>query len=551
MPSWFLRVEATNIYDNFLDCPQLSVVRGASLGMRFVVQELAAALRERLEPVSIGASVGLFAVRDGQPPDQALREAVAFLEREAGDIATFVADIHPAPDTADAPPPTEALLALNRFRQMREPSVMWTQERLQAPADAATHACCEWSDRWLAQTHGPERDGERAAVAGWVRQRYDRGRGAKQEDARSARSFYRRELTGDSGTPDKAHEDLAKRLAEVEFAHDLGELARLKAKRNLNGKIAVFYADGNRFSAIQREARTGKELHDFDTTLRRLRRGLLAHLLRPFCDERRDDLRGPASVEGTGFLRLETLLWGGDEMILVVPAWHGLDLLTSFFEHTRDWKYPRKEGAKERTYPLTHAAGLVFANAKTPIHQLTNLARDLADGVKARFANGPENAWDYLVLESVDFIECGADALRKQRYGALGKPASLRAPPSSLSSTPLMEEEIRRGALRWVAAAARAPLAAVPEESAAAEQPAAKKREPEDQRRRRRFVSVLGAAAAEKLDRTVAELFPPMGGAAASEESAPPVWPWVHLCELWDYLPSHANAAVPARERTA
>lgn len=543
MPSWFLQVQATNLYDNFLDCPQLSVVRGASLGMRFVVQDLAAALREHLEPVSIGASVGLFAVRAGHSPDEARREAVAFLEREAeaaGDIATFVVDIHASSEAADALPPTEALVALNRFRQMREPSVIWTDGRLHAAPDVAARPC-EWSDRWVAQTRGPERDGQRAAVAGWVRQRYDRGRGAKQGDARSAGSFYRRELNDDSRTPDKAHADIARRVTEVGFARELGELAHLPTKRNLSGKVAVFYADGNRFSAIQRKARSRKDLHDFDSTLRRLRRGLLADLLRPFCDPARTDLRG-AGKDGAQFLRLETLLWGGDELILVVPAWHGLDLLTRFFAHTRDWKY-----GKDR---LTHAAGLVFASAKTPIHQLTDLARGLAERVKGRFTAepadaGPENAWDYLVLESVDFIERGADALREQRYGALGVPSPLRAPPPSLGSTPLPDEEIRRSALRWMASAARQSPAPARGESAVAGKQAATGIETEAQRRRRRLVSVLGATRTAELDRAVAELFPPLTGAARLEET------WAHLCELWDYLPSRANAAAPAQERTA
>ncbi|GMV31730.1 MAG: hypothetical protein AMXMBFR59_38550 [Rhodanobacteraceae bacterium] len=546
MQSWFLRVGATNIYDNLLDCPQLSVARGASLGMRFVVQELAAALRDRVEPISIGASEGLFAVRAGHSAEEVSREALAFLERDAhahGDIATFVVDIHPGPEAADALPPDEALRALNRFRQMREPSVIWTQDRLQAAPDMTARPC-EWSDRWVAQTDGPERDDHRPAVAGWVRQRYDRGRGAKQDDARSVRSFYQRELKGDGGAPDKAHADVAKRLADVGFAHDLGELARLPGKRNLSGKIAVFYADGNRFSAIKQQARTRKELNEFDTQLRSLRRGLLADLLRPFCDPLRTDLRGESPRDGASFLRLETLLWGGDEMILVVPAWHGLDLLSRFFAHTRDWKF--------RGNRLTHAAGLVFASAKTPIHQLTGLACGLADGIKARSGTSPENAWDYLVLESVDFIERDAESLRAQRYGALGTPSPLRAPPPSLSSTPLLDEEIRRSALRWVAAATRPSPAPARMAPAVAGQPAAAAREEtEDQRRRRRFVSVLGTADAAKLDQTVAESFPPLFAETQPAGAAPPIWPWVHLCELWDYLPSHANAPAPAREQTA
>ena len=88
--------------------------------------------------------------------------------------------------------------------------------------------------------------------------------------------------------------------------------------------------------------------------------------------------------------RLETLLWGGDEIIWVVPAWKGWELLQFFFT---EFRYPASA-------PLTFSAGLVFCHKKAPIHTIRSLAGKLVSHLKGR----SENRFLYRVLESFDHI---------------------------------------------------------------------------------------------------------------------------------------------------
>lgn len=551
-----LRIEATNIYDNLLDCTQLSVMRGASLGMRSIVKQLERAFAHSLVAVSTGASTGVFELKPGGDATAIRRDVTAYLQRFAGDIATFVVDVTESDDAVAA---IERAIALNRFRQMREASVVWTDNRLRtAPGDEQSDSLCAWSDRWPAHAAGPERDGDVELIAGWVRHRYDLGHGSKQVDERTTskqaddqdKSFYRRELTPPGGEAiSEEHERIRTRVNRYRFAHDLNEIARLPDKRNLDGKIAVIYADGNQFSKVQRDAIeaagvTNKlgVLQAFDQKLQTLRRGLLATVLQPYCHDKRTDLRAPTHRNDGEFLRLETLLWGGDELTMVVPAWHGLDFLASFFAHTEDWKFGE--------VPLTHAVGVVFAHAKTPIHRLDGMARLLADEVKDELKKQSrrENAWSYLVLESVDVLEQSPEHYRQQRYGSLQpssvkqgmddeaqnpckRPATLLALAPAIAELKPRNDEIRHGSLRWIRDATTLPL--------------------DDRgllRRKRRFKSVIDEAKFNALDAQLRALFPPL---APLDADLAELWRWAHLCELWDYLPDHANAPSPAAQEAA
>jgi len=91
-----------------------------------------------------------------------------------------------------------------------------------------------------------------------------------------------------------------------------------------------------------------------------------------------------------------------------VPAWKGLELLNYFYQVSRDWEF---EGEK-----LTHAGGLVFCRAKTPIRRIRRFAQELADGVKDSKNGRKENLFDYMVLESIDYPSESPDKLRKKIF---------------------------------------------------------------------------------------------------------------------------------------
>ena len=74
--------------------------------------------------------------------------------------------------------------------------------------------------------------------------------------------------------------------------------------------------------------------------------------------------------------RIETLMWGGDELIWAVPAWCALDAVQFFFDQSADWRDPI------RNKRLTHAIGMVLCSHNAPIRGIVQLARELADHAK-------------------------------------------------------------------------------------------------------------------------------------------------------------------------
>ena len=114
-------------------------------------------------------------------------------------------------------------------------------------------------------------------------------------------------------------------------------------------------------------------------------------------------------------IRLETLLWGGDELTFVAPAWLGFELLQNFYQ-TVEMKL---KGEKQA---FTHAAGIVFCHAKSPIRLMRQLANALADHNKNNYPDGREyNYWDYIILESTDYpSNNNIDDFFTQQYASLG-----------------------------------------------------------------------------------------------------------------------------------
>ncbi|MBK6744819.1 MAG: hypothetical protein IPG66_18440 [Hydrogenophilales bacterium] len=116
-------------------------------------------------------------------------------------------------------------------------------------------------------------------------------------------------------------------------------------------------------------------------------------------------------------IRLEILLWGGDEMMFVVPAWKGWWLLDFFFSKSEDWEAP----VGEQSDRLHHAAGLVFCHHNAPIARVKHLAKNLAELVKTTLGDDKPNrsGCAYLALESFDSV--GLDLERYLDRTLLGK----------------------------------------------------------------------------------------------------------------------------------
>jgi hypothetical protein len=215
------------------------------------------------------------------------------------------------------------------------------------------------------------------------------------------------------------------------FTDDFEELAT-GGPGNLNRKIAVIHIDGNKFGVIQREVcKTEQGQENFDRFLQDHRRELFRTLLREFATN--------SEWHNGEDLRFETLVWGGDEMTWVVPAWTGMQLLLRFYELCRGWTYPVEGGM-----PLHHSAGFVFCHHKAPIHRVVRLAEDLIEIAKG-VSSEPHIA--YAVLESFDHLGVEAKGyLAKHIAEPLGlKLADLVLTPSGLEALrkarPILERE--------------------------------------------------------------------------------------------------------------
>jgi hypothetical protein len=403
MPRYYLHVEAVNLAHTVYDTYDIITIRGGSFILLDAVEELADHFSGRLQPITSAASQGLFAF-EAEAGDEAgrqrlLREVLSVLNARTGGHATFLAAIEP--EIQDGfPLVLERLAAQIRRLQWRMPTVA-------VPDFAPTAQEC-FIDGWRPGVHPYRGDPavKGAAISDATQFRRDEGRKIKH------RLFYR--LLGD----EKYRGNLC--------AKDLGELALDPHKGILSGKIAFIHVDGNSFGRIRRALCTTPDLRGrFDRQIQDgCRKPFLKALLQRA--EAEPDFR-TVDESGAPALRIEVLLWGGDEMTLVVPAWKGLEVIELFFQHARQLAF---DGVQ-----LSHRAAIVFCHHNAPILQIRRLAEDallgrtrddIQDGLdraitgdprfgaladqprsdlRARLSDHPYgNALHYLVLESFDTL---------------------------------------------------------------------------------------------------------------------------------------------------
>jgi len=355
-----LRVEGVNMRFVVEDTQDLKTISGGSQMLLNAIHELAdcAAFRAKLAPISLGASAGLFEVTDARVSADVVAEQL----RTTHPHLTLV--VH-AVDGTDFSVDEERVRAANRWGQMSQPSLAFPQR--------GGSAC--------------KHDRVRPAIENGI---------SPSVEARRA--------------TDKAnfYATFAKRPG-LTLCQDLDTLASDRTRSNLDGKIAVIYADGNHFGkTIAQNCVSPDSLRAVDRAIQEKRQALLGSVV------------DRAEKTTNNELRLETLLWGGDESIWVVPAWRGWETLQFFYE-TAQWALrPRdiptivdakdmKEGVD---VPLHHGAGIVFCHRSAHIHRMTSLAKNLAEIAKKKSRD--RSLFAYQVLESFDATGLDLDAFRKR-----------------------------------------------------------------------------------------------------------------------------------------
>jgi len=212
----------------------------------------------------------------------------------------------------------------------------------------------------------------------------------------------------------KGNHDLAEWLGAAQKLHEA-------LPRAVRGKMAVLYADGNEFTAIRTQMGGNSDaLKQFSDAAKPTMQKMLAAVVNVVAAGAQDGATTTQQVAARYYdfpeegnsdgifpqqLRFETLLYGGDEVCFVVPAWFGLAMAKAFFEVVK--------GAEVAGHPLTFKAGLVFAPVKMPIRVARGLAKDLADSVK----QGRSNRLGIHAFESVEPPANGLMTLRKGLFG--------------------------------------------------------------------------------------------------------------------------------------
>lgn len=440
MAKVLVRAEGVNFAATVFDTNDLSTIRGASLALLRMDGLIRASLETKFGKTNVsevfaGASQAAYEVT-GDHPDlaDAARAAVnaALRDGRAVDGATSppinavlphmtimvdTAPVMPAPKGGD---PTEAALlaaeAANKARQFRS----WTVDAQAVNPTAEDMDYLDGrrpgvqridlpKDKVLVPTAmtAPMAKSDSVRVSHATERRRAFGRDQRQR-------FYRAELGVDAFKTLFGIDELTPVVNEVRH---LVEDAGRDIPIALQNKIAVVYADGNLFG----KARDKVGAKEFSEKLKPMRRDLLRRLLAWMLA----GVNEPGYMEKFGVatkedrsrfgLRLETLLWGGDEMAFTMPAWLAYPFVVKFIEATDMWAPIGGE-------KLSHAFAITIADRKTPLRQLRAIAHDAADIAKNAGLRG-EDSLTIDIFESNVPSEGESSVITEARMEQFGRPA--------------------------------------------------------------------------------------------------------------------------------
>ncbi|SDE65616.1 hypothetical protein SAMN05421720_109155 [Rhodospira trueperi] len=410
MGAWLCRVEGVNFNTTVFDTNDLSTVRGASLGLLHLDRAVTAALPEAQGVFSGASQCAVVVDREGDEATVAreLRETINAvltdrtpvwmgMDKKAETAPPFpalttVIDVVPLEnrDKETVATALDLAEARNRTRQFRQ----WTLDPLEVSTDGKDVGAFEHGRPGTVEVPLPEGKGRPRVLTGdeddtltdpenekATTKRLSFAVAAKRAYGRTARQdFYLDELGADGRALLGTGKD---RLGFVDSLEDMPHAdwtkSPLKAMpQSVRNKIAVVYADGNGFGRIREQV--GVEA--FSTELAALRKTLLKTIITWFVGHARGAqyhdlflLKHKRNGHDRSGLRLETLMWGGDELLFAMPAWLALPFAAGLHAATKDWAIGGQ--------PLSHAVGITVAHHKTPIRQLTRLAHEAADGAKA------------------------------------------------------------------------------------------------------------------------------------------------------------------------
>jgi len=479
-----IKVEAINIYSFVNEAQNLNSVRGAGLMLLELPEKLTEWLRTskkwKTEVITSGASTAVMDVATDLPAGQVKEAVRAWLVGEGRAHCTIGVGVLER-SSGDFLKDNEDLTLQIRTEQMHSFSIAGS-EIAQGPN------VCSWDRVRPASRNIAAHESPLVSAATAVR--YEYGRERKVE-------FFKR------------HAGIQE---EPRLTWDLEDLAASQSAGGLKDKIAIFYADGNKFrkglqemfEKLKDKGQRRAMISSFDQQVQGDRRNFLKALLAKAAQ--------PHWQTAGGEIRMEILLWGGDELMIVVPAWCGWETVETFAETVLGKMFHHSKQSME----LRYAMGLIFAHRKAPIHALTSLVKELAEEGKTK--DRKQDLLSYLVLESFDHVGEDLERFRTQRCKSKMVQNNVTIPIKASSATKvrramdaLKQQEFPRRkvfrAANWLA------RGYAWEDVKKAVEPGLKK---------------------EQLDGMKA-------WCALFEATGAPEPGWFHLAELWDYVGSEVG----------
>ena len=412
MPQYLLRIEGVNFATTLYDTSDLSTIRGASLALLRVDDAVRALFAEHGTTATLrfaGASQAAFTF-DARDQEAASDIAGDIRKGLAGhDVYKYLSFVVDAVPITDSKAALTAVEARNRTRQFRQ----WTVD---LPAFSPATPACDERDRMRpasTKIRVPPKDQVDVFPGDAANDPPDFVEQPASCSVEARRSYGRRERQQFYSKEVKA---AAKGLHFTDsFADIVGKLPEPLPPLSLRNKIAVVYADGNKFGSMK--GRSAETIERFAAHLKNKRCELLTAILEGFrraiadpVQKQRFAVPDSRKPEFYG-LRFETLMWGGDEFLFVMPSWLALSFADACFRWINDWEF---DGQR-----LTHSMGVAICHHKTPIRQAKAVAEALADSCKTVMASAaPCNAVSFAIFESYMPQDTNLDDYRNRLFGA-------------------------------------------------------------------------------------------------------------------------------------
>jgi hypothetical protein len=398
MTQYFVRVEAVNFGNSVYDTNDVSTIRGGSFLLNEAFHEIEAKVRKCNIPIKdfsdlgSAASVGIFSFESELEGDK-LEETVVLplveqIREKAATFGTFVWSFLPASGHEPFTKTLQTLVADCHWKQYRQLSLVPPTERHDGNHCFLDGVRPESPESGKIIKGGKSRLVSKAVIV------------RRKEGQRLRNGIYKRLLGG-------AAPELVDDPEAWIVTNDLEELSRKDGESQSAGKVAFIYLDGNRFSRIRNKCCQGPSTYrKFQKKVQEeLREPALKRLLTYAWQPENESFRLRDDEEAKGKIRLETLLWGGDEIEWVVPAWQALNVLELFFDSCEQCDADHFEGAI-----LTHSAGVVFCHHDLPILKIREYAQELARIAKAGISKDVDeitrrdNRAAFLNIVSFDYL---------------------------------------------------------------------------------------------------------------------------------------------------